>query len=107
MGLDKKTGWRGGNRLLRELGHGLYLMWMLLNFTFMWAVGVSRFNDNKHNISDILGGWLLGIGFAVMYATRSSCLHKYAVMHNVRNINELQQAQKAAAADPAGLEPSA
>ncbi|KAL0034590.1 hypothetical protein WJX79_009385 [Trebouxia sp. C0005] len=52
MGLDKKTGWRGGRRYLRELGHGLYLMWMLLNFTFVWAVGVSRFTDNKHNISD-------------------------------------------------------
>ena len=101
MGLDKKTGWRGGHRLLRELGHGLYLMWMLLNFTFMWAVGVSRFTDNKHNISDVLGGWLLGFGFALIYATRSSCLHKYVVMHNVRHINAAHQT---AARDP--LEPS-
>ena len=89
MGLDKRTGWRGGRRYLRELGHGLYLMWMLLNFTFMWAVGVSRFTDNKHNISDILGGWILGLGFAMIYATRSTCLHKYAVIHNVHEIEAL------------------
>ncbi|KAL3150399.1 hypothetical protein ABBQ32_000237 [Trebouxia sp. C0010 RCD-2024] len=89
MGLDKRTGWRGGRRYLRELGHGLYLMWMLLNFTFMWAVGVSRFTDNKHNISDILGGWLLGLAFAMIYATRSTCLHKYAVIHNVHEIDAL------------------
>ncbi len=91
MGLDKKTGWRGGRRYLRELGHGLYLMWMLLNFTFVWAVGVSRFTDNKHNISDILGGWLLGFAFALIYATRSTCLHKYVVMHNVQEIDALRK----------------
>ena len=91
MGLDKRTGWRGGRRLLRELGHGTYLMWMLLNFVFTWAVGVSRFTDNKHNISDILGGWFLGFAFAVIYAVRSTCLHKYVVMHNVHEIEDLQR----------------
>lgn len=94
MGLDKKTGWRGGHRLLRELGHGVYLMWMLLNFTFVWAVGVSRFTDNKHNISDIEGGWLLGFIFAIIYAARGTCLHKYVIMHDVRAIDKLQRASK-------------
>lgn len=88
MGLDKKTGWRGGRRYLREMGHGLYLMWILLNFTFVWAVGVSRFTDNKHNISDVLGGWILGFVFAMVYATRSTCLHKYVVIHNVHEIEK-------------------
>lgn len=97
MGLDKKTGWRGGRRWLRELGHGLYLMWMLLNFTFVWAVGISRFTDNKHGISDVLGGWLLGFAIALIYATRGSCLHKYIVMHDVHDVNELQHASQAAA----------
>ncbi len=94
MGLDRKTSWRGGHRLLRELGHGLYLMWILLNFVFVWAVGVSRFTDNKHHISDIVGGWMLGFTLAVIYATRSTCLHKYVVMHNLHEIN--QQADIAA-----------
>lgn len=91
MGLDKKTGWRGGRRYLRELGHGLYLMWILINFTFVWAVGVSRFTDNKHNISDILGGWILGFAFSLVYASRSTCLHKYVVMHNVHEIDKFSR----------------
>ncbi|KAL3141624.1 hypothetical protein ABBQ32_004861 [Trebouxia sp. C0010 RCD-2024] len=103
MGLDKRTGWRGGHRLLRELGHGVYLLWILLNFTFVWAVGVSRFTDNKHNISDIEGGWLLGFAFALIYATRSACLHKYVIMHGVRGIDELQRASQSVS----GLPPAA
>ena len=94
LGLDKKTGWRGGRRYLREMGHGLYLMWILLNFTFVWAVGVSRFTDNKHNISDILGGWILGFAFALVYASRSTCLHKYVVMHNVHEIEKYMHPDK-------------
>ena len=47
------TGWRGGHRLLRELGHGTYLFWILLQLAFTWGVGVSRFNDNKHHPSDV------------------------------------------------------
>ena len=100
MGLDKKTGWRGGRRLLRELGHGVYLLWMLLNFAFVWAVGVSRFTDNKHNISDIEGGWLLGFAFALIYAARSTCLHKYVIMHGVRGIDELQRASQSVSGLP-------
>ena len=76
---------------MRELGHGLYLMWIMLNFTFVWAVGVSRFTDNKHNISDILGGWMMGFAFALVYASRSTCLHKYVVMHGVVEVEECAQ----------------
>lgn len=103
MGLDKKTGWRGGHRLLREIGHGLYLLWMLLNFVFVWAVGVSRFTDNKHNISDIEGGWILGFAIALIYATRSACLHKYVLMHDVYEINQQQQAATGAQCAPSAI----
>ncbi len=95
MGLDMKTGWRGGCRVLRELGHGLYLLWILLNFVFVWAVGISRFTDNKHNVSDIVGGWMLGFALALIFATRSTCLHKYVVMHSVPQIDQLQGADAA------------
>ena len=105
MGLDKKTGWRGGRRFLRELGHGVYLMWMLLNFAFVWAVGVSRFTDNKHNISDIEGGWILGFAFALIYAARGTCLHKYVIMHDVGTIDKLQRESQHASAVAASTVP--
>ena len=92
MGLHKKFGWTSGQTLLRKLGHGLYLMWILLNFVFVWAMGVIRFTNNKHNISDIVGGWILGFAIALVYATRNACLHKYVVMHNVHKINQQARA---------------
>jgi phosphatidate phosphatase len=82
MGLDKKTGWRGGHRFLRELGHGFYLVWIMLNFGFVWAVGITRFTDNKHHISDILGGWFLGAVFALIYSIRATACHKYVIIHD-------------------------
>ena len=53
MGLQCQTGWRGKHRALRELGHGAYLFWILLQLAFTWGVGVSRFIDNKHHPSDV------------------------------------------------------
>ena len=32
----------------------------MLQFGFFWAVGVTRFTDNKHNISDIVSGLVPG-----------------------------------------------
>lgn len=29
MGLNRQSGWRGGHRFLREIGHGAYLVWNL------------------------------------------------------------------------------
>ncbi|KAK9810660.1 hypothetical protein WJX73_008067 [Symbiochloris irregularis] len=83
MGLRRQTGWRGGHRFLREIGHGFYLFWILVQAAFVWAVGVSRFADNKHQVSDVVGGWLLGTCFALIYSCRATSLHQYVVMHNV------------------------
>ena len=63
-------------------------MWILLNFTFVWAVGVSRFTDNKHSISDVLGGWIMDFAFRL-----SICItqRKYVVMHNMHEIDDSAQ----------------
>ena len=58
----------------------------------MCSAGIGRFTDNKHNISDIVGGWILGFAIALVYVTRSACLHKYMVIHNVHKINQQQRA---------------
>jgi membrane-associated phospholipid phosphatase len=80
MGLNRATGWRGGHRFLREFGHGAYLVWNLAQFGFFWAVGVTRFTDNKHNISDVIGGWYLGTVVAVIYSLRAVAIHKYVAL---------------------------
>jgi membrane-associated phospholipid phosphatase len=54
----------------------------MLNFGFVWAVGITRFTDNKHHISDILGGWFLGAVFALIYSIRATACHKYVIIHD-------------------------
>ena len=34
MGVNRQTGWRGGRRVLREVGHGAYLVWNLAQVCF-------------------------------------------------------------------------
>ncbi|KAK9818365.1 hypothetical protein WJX72_011349 [[Myrmecia] bisecta] len=88
LGLDKKsgvvTGFRGRHRIWRELGHGVYLMWILLHFAFIWGVGLSRYNDNKHTLIQVFGGWFLGVFIACISATRACALHKYIFIHDLQ-----------------------
>lgn len=83
MGLNRQTGWRGGRRFLREFGHGAYLVWNIGQFGFFWAVGVTRFTDNKHNISDIVAGWFLGTCIGLIYGIRAVSIHKYVALDSV------------------------
>jgi len=80
MGFNRAAGWRGGRRFLREFGHGAYLVWNLAQFFFFWAVGVTRFTDNKHNISDVIGGWYLGTVVGIIYSLRAVVIHKYLAL---------------------------
>lgn len=63
-------------RVLREMGHGFYIFWIMLNFGWIWTVGITRFTDYKHHMSDVLGGWFLGTAFGLIYCVRAAALHK-------------------------------
>ena len=46
---------------------------------FGWGVGISRYINSKHNVSDIIGGFMLGAMFGLVFVlrvrtTRGSCL---------------------------------
>lgn len=51
-------------RLRKEIGSALVLLWIMLLWTFAWAVGASRITDFKHHASDVIAGALLGIVIA-------------------------------------------
>lgn len=55
----------------------------MLQFGFFWAVGVTRFTDNKHNISDIVSGWFLGTCVGLIYSLRAVSIHKYVALDAV------------------------
>jgi len=58
----------------RWLGAELLRLVVLLVALFLlawpWGVAVSRFRDNRHNVSDVVGGLLLGACFAPMFIMR-------------------------------------
>ena len=39
MGVNRQTGWRGGHRVYREIGHGAYLVFNLAQVQGCWGLG--------------------------------------------------------------------
>lgn len=89
----------GLSRAAGELGSALVWLWVLWQLGFAWGVGVSRFRDNRHNISDILGGFLLAATFAVVYAFRAMGMYDY-FMYDSHNPSMLRGGTTASAAQP-------
>lgn len=81
--------WR---RLGKELISSLLLGLMLFQLAYPWGVGVSRFRDNRHNASDIIAGFMLGITFAGAFLLRAIGQHEWWSLYypNIEGVgNEL------------------
>jgi undecaprenyl-diphosphatase len=53
-------------------GAGLYLLgWAVV---LVLLIGASRLYLEAHYLSDVVGGWLVGLGFVVVYAVLGRCL---------------------------------
>lgn len=68
LGRFRETGWR---RIRREMVAALGLIAILGQIFFVWHLGVVRFRQNRHNISDIVGGWFMGLVVSTMFALRA------------------------------------
>lgn len=64
-------------RLSKEIISTLLLVLMLFQLGYPWGVGVSRFRDNRHNASDIIAGFMLGITFAGAFLLRAIGQHEW------------------------------
>ncbi|GBF96583.1 phosphatidic acid phosphatase type 2B [Raphidocelis subcapitata] len=64
-------------RLAKELVSTVLLGLMLFQLGYAWGVGVSRFRDNRHNASDIIAGFMLGITFAPAFLLRAIGQHEW------------------------------
>lgn len=56
--------------LRAELLRLLVLLVVLFQLAWPWGVAVSRFRDNRHNVSDVVGGLLLGACAAPLFMAR-------------------------------------
>eukprot|EP00877_Chromochloris_zofingiensis_P006003 jgi/Chrzof1/1656/Cz10g16040.t1 len=67
--------------VVRRIGMELVSLFMLLVLLFQlswaWGVGVSRFRDNRHAASDIIGGFVLALTFTAAFLVRAVGLHEF------------------------------
>lgn len=57
-------------RIGKDLLNFAVLLLVLFDLTWPWGVAVSRFRDNRHNISDVLGGLFLASCFVPVFILR-------------------------------------
>jgi membrane-associated phospholipid phosphatase len=64
-------------RLLMEFLSFLDLLLMLFQLAWAWGVGISRFRDNRHHPSDIIGGFVLAMTFTPLFLLRTISQQAY------------------------------
>jgi membrane-associated phospholipid phosphatase len=62
-------------RLGQEVAYAFAYAFILVTLCLSWFIGMTRFWDNVHNISDVIGGFLLAIIFSTPYVVKAIGLH--------------------------------
>jgi membrane-associated phospholipid phosphatase len=77
FGLHKRRGCC--MRFCMEVCNALFYLWSIGLLALSWFVGVSRYHDNRHHISDIVGGFFLAVIVTTPYfLTYAGQLQYYA-----------------------------
>eukprot|EP00879_Flechtneria_rotunda_P004509 GHRR01004764.1.p1 GENE.GHRR01004764.1~~GHRR01004764.1.p1 ORF type:complete len:189 (-),score=56.22 GHRR01004764.1:1488-2054(-) len=58
------------SKILKELANLALILLVLFDVAWPWGVAASRFRDNKHNVSDVVGGLLLAASFVPIFVVR-------------------------------------
>jgi hypothetical protein len=62
-------------RLGQEIAYAFAYAFILVTLCLSWFIGATRFWDNVHNISDVLGGFVLAIIFVTPFVVKAIGLH--------------------------------
>eukprot|EP00878_Enallax_costatus_P008186 GHUV01008559.1.p1 GENE.GHUV01008559.1~~GHUV01008559.1.p1 ORF type:complete len:495 (+),score=53.30 GHUV01008559.1:75-1559(+) len=58
-------------RFVQEVAYALAYGFILLTLCLSWFIGMTRFWDNRHNVSDIIGGFVLAIFFVTPFVIKA------------------------------------
>jgi membrane-associated phospholipid phosphatase len=92
-------------RLGQEIAYAFAYAFILVTLCLSWFIGMTRFWDNVHNISDIIGGFSLAIIFSTPFVVKAIGLH-IAFRNQIDTGEEMAKAVRShtsiMAAPPAG-----
>ncbi|KAF6261425.1 phosphatidic acid phosphatase type 2/haloperoxidase [Scenedesmus sp. NREL 46B-D3] len=80
-------------RISKDVASLAVLLVLLFQIAWPWGVALSRFIDNRHNVSDVVGGLLLAVSFVPVFVVRLASSVRYQAEHGEWNRQE-QQAQE-------------
>jgi membrane-associated phospholipid phosphatase len=81
-------------RFLRELAGSLSLLLMLFFLAWPWGVGATRFVDNRHHPSDIVGGILLGAFMTLPFFLRFAAVSNAWDARDAKELSAVSEEEK-------------
>jgi membrane-associated phospholipid phosphatase len=81
-------------RMLKDVASLAVLLVLLFQLAWPWGVALSRFMDNRHNPSDVVGGLLLAISFVPVFVVRVASSVGYQAEYEEWSVQEQQEQEQ-------------
>jgi hypothetical protein len=83
-----------GGRIIKDVASLAVLLVLLFQIAWPWGVALSRFMDNRHNPSDVIGGLLLAISFIPVFVVRLASSVGYQAEYEEWSRQEQQEQEQ-------------
>jgi membrane-associated phospholipid phosphatase len=81
-------------RIGKDVASLVVLLVLLFQIAWPWGVALSRFRDNRHNASDVVGGLLLAVSFVPVFVARLASSVSYQVESGEWSTPEQQEQEQ-------------
>lgn len=81
-------------RITKDVVSLVVLLVLLFQIAWPWGVALSRFIDNRHNPSDIVGGLLLAVSFVPVFVARMASSVSYQAVADEWSSQEQQELEQ-------------
>jgi hypothetical protein len=83
-----------GGRIIKDAASLAVLLVLLFQIAWPWGVALSRFMDNRHNPSDVVGGLLLAMSFVPVFVVRLASSVGYQAEYEEWSTQEQQEQEQ-------------